>query len=458
MAFLEDLFLFLLISFAWFGFLYLLHRFRKLERPDEAGTRKWGLALMGPFLMWKTGKGRALIDRLARRARFWRWFGDASIVLVAVAMVSMTALLAWLAVLVVNIPPGREPSPEMILGIPGVNRLIPVTYGILGLAVAIVVHEFCHGILARASKVKVNSLGLLFYVVPIGAFVEPDETEMKAMPRRERARLFAAGPAVNLMAALVFAFVFSTVFMGSVTPVAPGVGVASVTPGAPADVQLNLAPGVILLSVNDTETRTFTAFSDAIGNTAANQTVNITYTAKGYASPVSTTVMLADAAQFTGNETRRGMGFLGVGIFPVRLSTAYFHPIGGSGELGGLPQSLLTYVSLPFTGLQPMEGLATQFYEVHGPLAGLGDSFWVFANIFYWLFWLNLMLGMTNALPAVPLDGGYLFRDGLHAILARVKGGVPVERREKTVRNVSYVFALMVLSLIVWQFIGPRVL
>jgi len=33
-----------------------------------------------------------------------------------------------------------------------------------------------------------------------------------------------------------------------------------------------------------------------------------------------------------------------------------------------------------------------------------------------------------------------------------------VERREKTVRNVSYVFALMILSLIVWQFIGPRVL
>src|SRR3970040_381939 len=107
MAFLEDLFLFLLISFAWFGFLYLLHRFRKLERPDEARTRKWGLALMGPFLMWKTGKGRALIDRLARRARFWRWFGDASIVLVAVAMVSMTALLAWLAGVVGNISARR---------------------------------------------------------------------------------------------------------------------------------------------------------------------------------------------------------------------------------------------------------------------------------------------------------------------------------------------------------------
>jgi len=106
----------------------------------------------------------------------------------------------------------------------------------------------------------------------------------------------------------------------------------------------------------------------------------------------------------------------------------------------------------------PMEGLATQFYEVHGPLAGLGDGFWILANTFYWLMWLNLMLGMTNALPAVPLDGGYLFRDGLRAIIARVRGGMTTERQDRVVRNVSYVFALTILTLIVWQFVGPRIL
>ena len=122
-------------------------------------------------------------------------------------------------------------------------------------------------------------------------------------------------------------------------------------------------------------------------------------------------------------------------------------------------QSTLAYISLPFAGLQPMQGLATEFYVVHGPLAALGEgAFWVLANVFYWVFWLNLMLGMTNALPAVPLDGGYIFRDGLHALVARVRKGMAVERRDRVVKNVSYAFALMILALILWQFIGPRIL
>jgi len=122
-------------------------------------------------------------------------------------------------------------------------------------------------------------------------------------------------------------------------------------------------------------------------------------------------------------------------------------------------QSTIAYISLPFSGLQPMGGVAAEFFEIHGPLAGLGEgAFWVLANALYWLFWLNLMLGMTNALPAVPLDGGYIFRDGLHALMARLRKGMAVERRDRVVRNVSYAFALMILALIVWQFIGPRVL
>lgn len=457
MTFLDGLFLFLLISLLWFAFLYVLYRTKKLERPDEEGTTRWGLALMGPFLMWKTGKGRVLIDRLAQRRGFWRRFGDFSIVLVTIAMVAMTAMLLWLAVLVVNIPPSRAPSPELILGIPGVNRLIPVTYGILGLAVAIVVHEFCHGILARTARIKVNSLGLLFYVVPIGAFVEPDEGEMKAMPRRERARLFAAGPATNLLFALAFALVFSVLFMGSVAPVANGVPIGSVTPNSPAET-LGLQPGYVLLSVNGTATPDALAFSDAMAKTHPGDNVTVTWTAKGFAAPRQGHAVLGDAGNFTGDPARKGVGFLGVGAYLSRITTAPFHPIGGAGELGGLAQSLIAYISLPFTGLQPMEGLATQFYVVQGPMAALGDSFWALANAAYWLMWLNLMLGMTNALPAVPLDGGYLFRDGLHALIARVRGGMAAERREKVVRNVSYGFAFLILGLILWQFIGPRVL
>src|SRR2546421_4666826 len=49
----------------------------------------------GPFLMWKTVRGRQWIDRLARPARFWRFFGDLAIVLVGITMVGTTLLLLW---------------------------------------------------------------------------------------------------------------------------------------------------------------------------------------------------------------------------------------------------------------------------------------------------------------------------------------------------------------------------
>ena len=450
---------FLAAVVGWLVFLYVLRRTGKAQKLEpEAKEEKGGLALMGPFLMWRTVHGRRLLDRLARRKRFWRWFGDASIVIVGASMALMTALLVWLAFLVVNIPRERAPTPEMLLGLPGLNPLIPLWYGILGLAVAIIIHEFCHGILARVSKIKVNFLGLLLFIVPVGAFVEPDEAEMKAMPRRERARLFAVGPAVNIMIAFFTALIFSSVFMAGVSPVASGIGVAAVVSGGPAE-QHGWHAGTIVLEANGTRVTTFAGFTSVMANTTAGQNVSFTWVDKRMAATTTAMIQLGDAGNLTRDPSRAGKGALGITLFPVRLTTSYFHPIGGAGEFGGLVQSTLAYISLPFTGLQPMGGLAQEFFIVSGPLAALGEpAFWTLANIFYWVFWLNLMLGMTNALPAVPLDGGYIFRDGLHALVARVRKGMAVERRDRVVRNVSYAFALMILALIVWQFIGPRIL
>src|SRR6267378_3714528 len=154
----------------------------------------------GPFLMWKTVRGRELIDRLARPKRFWRVFGDLAIVLVAVTMFGTTILLAWEATLVQNAAiRSNPPSPETLLG----------------LAVAIILHEFSHGILSRVANIKIRSLGLIFLIFPIGAFVEPDEDELRALPRRERGRLYAVGPATNVLLAVLFATLFSTLILTS---------------------------------------------------------------------------------------------------------------------------------------------------------------------------------------------------------------------------------------------------
>ena len=83
-------------------------------------------------------------------------------------------------------------------------------------------------------------------------------------------------------------------------------------------------------------------------------------------------------------------------------------------------------------------------------------SFWILANILYWLAWMNLLLGMSNALPLFPLDGGLLFRDFSASIALapapRLGRGPPRPVR----RAGRSPLLVVVLALLVWQFIGPR--
>ena len=52
----------------------------------------------------------------------------------------------------------------------------------------------------------------------------------------------------------------------------------------------------------------------------------------------------------------------------------------------------------------------------------LGTSGLLFlVNLFFWLLWVNILLGFTNLIPMVPFDGGLMFRDMLRAILKGVK-------------------------------------
>jgi len=465
---------------------------------------KHNLTAVGPLLMLKTARGRALIDRMARRPRFWRAYGDVSIALVAISMVGITALLVWEATLVPSIPADRVPPPQSILGIPGINPFIPLWYGIVGLVVAVVFHEFLHGVLTRVSRAAIRSVGVLLFVVPVGAFVEPDEEQLRALPRRERARLFSVGPSTNLVLAVGFAFIFSGVFMAGVQPVQAGVGITAYSmSGSPAETATciqncagtsnGLQPGMVIVAVNATPTTTFAAFRSAMDALPPGQPTTVTVWDEG-------SVRTFSATPVAGSDGGAILGFFG-----TDTSTDYYHPIAGASRFGGIGSSLLVYISLPFQGRAPLQEPTIGFYEITGPLAALPSwAFWIFANLAYWLFWLNLMLGITNALPAVPLDGGYVLRDGLGWLFERrgralrvggstaaagvamiaaafvvpsswaalVLGGViilaagsaillatrkrGVERPpEAWARGLSYAFALLVLGLILWQFLGP---
>jgi hypothetical protein len=87
--------------------------------------------------------------------------------------------------------------------IPGVT--IPLFAGVISLVILLVVHEFSHGVLARLAKVRIKEIGaVLFGIIPMGAFVEPDEHQIKKLPVAKQDRIFIAGISANLLTCLFF--------------------------------------------------------------------------------------------------------------------------------------------------------------------------------------------------------------------------------------------------------------
>lgn len=527
----------LIVLSAWIFAVYVLNRSKWFERH--------GMSLMGPMVMWKTRKGREFIDRVATSKRLWSVYGKVSLWICAGAMVTIMVLLLWEATIVDQVE--KAPSPELILGIPGINPVIPLWYGILGLVVAIVVHEFAHGIMTRLGEMKLVSLGVLFFVFPVGAFVEPNEEDLQRTTRMKRAKVFAAGPASNLILAMVVLMLFSGVMMASVEPAHEGAlttgvvadspayyadipqtsvlvsvggvavssaeqvdSIASIDPGTPVTVRYyfagsletaeevayglvisyavegyaaqygGLSTGMVLASINGTVVRNMDALRDAMDLTRAGQVVEVSVLSYDEASDTFvtdldvTSLTLSDKYDFysqyypdENEESYRGEGYLGAGFLPLGLNLRdadYYasilaRPFEGDRSIDDFSRSWLRLIALPFLDLAPIRSPVADIYEPSGGMAWMPDSaFWILANSLYWIFWLNLMIGLTNVLPAVPLDGGYLFRDMFDYVVSRVRPACAKDQREKVVGTITLAFALLVLFLILWQLVGPAVM
>lgn len=475
-----------------------------LAKHRSEALEKRHIAFQGPFVLWKTQRGKDIIEWASKKRAAVTLYGRVATGITGVAMVTMTVTLVVVAFLVFKIPDRRTLDPHLLLGLPGVNPLIPLWYGIFGLAIAIVVHEFSHGILARLADIKVKSLGLVFFVIPMGAFVEPDEEEIKTTEKVNRVRMFAAGPASNIIVAAICALIFTGLLMSSISIQHEGAGVVNVTGDidtgqsnitftSPAQ-NLSLQEGDIIISLNNSQILDRNDLNRALNQTRPNQSVNISYYRDG--GIIDTTVNLTykgyywqslynaysgdlNYSEYVMARTYGGAweyswdnwtlcrdwyldkGFLGIGS--ITVTAADYDPFETQGDQSTI-QSFVIYVTLPLTQKSPITETTSQFYEVGGIWGWMPTgAFWIMTNAFYWVFWLNLMVGLTNALPAVPLDGGYIYMDWLDSLKRKVKP-VPegddeaAKKHDRFIDTIVIGTAFFILFLILWQIIGPRIL
>ena len=173
----------------------------------------YGIELNFPVIMWKTQRIRGLISRISNFSpRFWRWFMNVGIVVAFAAMIFIT----W--TLISSLPSVFE-APTVSLVIPGVDMpgssiYVPFFYGLIALASVLIVHEFSHGIRAVGEKISIKSIGLLLFIILPGAFVEPDEDELKNAKRSSRLRVYAAGSIANISLAIIAILLVSLISMG----------------------------------------------------------------------------------------------------------------------------------------------------------------------------------------------------------------------------------------------------
>ena len=450
------LFLGFCLYLGWYSFaLFLIAWITSVRWAENEGyLQKYNMDLVWgrSFLMWRTDWGKDFIERISQNKPFWRRVGDVWVVTVFIIMILMFSLLLWQATLAWQIPKTSAVSPKMMIGLPGLNPVIPLWYGILALVIAMVVHEFSHGILSRVAGVKVKALGLLLFFFPVGAFVEPDEEGMKSMKKWERMRLYAAGPGSNMVVAVVFSFLFSSVMVASLEPAEDGLLLYSVSADY-GGAEAGLEPWMLLTAIDEEEVRNTDDWKRIMNDTYAGQTVNVSILNRGV--PGIYSVTLSDKGSYYlkyypdyYESWMSGKGFMGVAAENPKIITD---------SLANPTENILLYISLPFAKLQPFPEHFTSIYEPAGAIGILPDNiFWILANSFYWIFWLNLMVGLTNALPAVPLDGGFIFADGVTGILDKFKKGMSAQRKEKIVDNLVGVLAFTVVFLVVWQLVGPR--
>lgn len=242
---------------------------------------------------------------------------------------------------------------------------VPFEYWILSIFILAVVHEFSHGIIARLHNIKIKSSGFAFLgiLVPVlpAAFVEPDESKLNKAKTKKQLAVFAAGPFSNIVLGfMVLAFlIFAMGPIANQVVINDGVKVTGFIDGNYPASTSGLKPGEIILAIDDVNTLDANNFSNYLSTRFAGDMVKLKTNESYY------TITLGEHPE---DSTK---GYLGVTISQN-------------------------------TKMNP------DFIEKYGKFSA-NVILW-FAGLLFWLYLLNLGIGLFNLVPLGPVDGGRMLK------------------------------------------------
>lgn len=278
---------------------------------------------------------------------------------------------------------------------------VPFFYWILSIFIIALVHEFAHGILTRKYDMKIKSsglafLGILLPVIP-AAFVEPDEKEIKKRPIKEQLSVFAAGPFANILLAFIVVGISALLIPSlSTNMVEPnGVLITGVMEGDYPAQQAGISQNEIITNIDNTQIDYLTNFSNILKEKKPGDIITL--------------------------KTNQSVYNVTLGKNPEDENKAY----------------LGVYVQQN----TKINGEFTKKYGNFAPKAII----WIL-GLLYWLYVLNLGIGLFNLAPMGPLDGGRM-------LLVTLQQFMEEKKAVKIWKNIGFFFLALVLINIAFAFI-----
>jgi len=329
------------------------------------------------IILYRTLWGIKFIKRMAEKYR--QWVILVGYIGVGAGYVGLVLISILLIFNLYNIFAKPDVASGVSLVLPGINvpgiGILSFWYWILAIFIIAVVHEFGHGVVAKAHNLKIKSTGLVVLGPIIGAFVEPDEKKVEKQKDIVQYSVFAAGPFFNIVlgvaALLLLSFVFTPLQGIFVEPAGFSFG-QYYGPDYPAE-KSGLKPGMIINQLGDKEIKDYMGFYNVAFCASPGQKMTIG-TNQGSFSMITTE-----------NPDNSEKAFIGVKDFKNEL------------VLKEKYKDSVFYKSL--------------YYVI--------DWLAVFMK---WLYLLSLGIGLFNLLPLPIVDGGRILRLTFEKVYGKKKG------------------------------------
>jgi membrane-associated protease RseP (regulator of RpoE activity) len=364
--------------------------------------------------MRRTKRGRKFIDSVANLSpRGWKLLATVGVVAAFGIMLYGIYAIILSAQLVID-QVITVPAIQFILPIPQSHPVsgsgfigVPFWFWILIVPFVLFPHEFAHGLVSRASKVKIKSVGLIQLLIFSGAFVEPDEKQIKKSKLITKLRIFSAGSMANITIAVIVMVLAQFVLWPFFVP--SGVVITEIVPESGAEAA-GLKEGMVLQSIDDNEMNVdYNTFSASYAYLLFNgQSTEMLEEITSAVEVVSVLYKLEPGQTITVQADNN--------IYDLTLS--------------GNPEN----ASIPYMGLVASTPTKSEF------------MFTFMFPLIWWLTTLSLFIAIFNLLPIYPLDGGIM----VEAISQKIS--------KKHYKKIVKIVTLAVLGLLVFNFIGPGII